>query len=136
MPYDPQGFTLGRGVGCALVLPTAFMGTALIVDYPGPPGRFGALEFFGWWGLCFGVSFLSAALIDRCARERRYRFLFLCAGIAVPAGFAALSALEAHPDTPAGFKVAVEYTLQVLGASVVAMVAGMTCWIGLNSRRG
>ena len=123
------------GFGCALVFPIAFWGTALIADYPGPPGPFGLLELVGWWGLCIFVSWVSALFFrryrDNCAR----RYLQLLVAVGVPIVFGCLLYLDVQPETPAHVKRAVEYSLQVLGVPVLGMLAAFLFWIGWNSRR-
>ena len=126
---------LPLGFGCSLVCPVALFGTAMIVDHPGPPGRFGTLEFPGWWGLCVGVSVVSAAFLRRYRDCRGNRYLQLMAAIGVPIAFAFLTFADLHPDTPAEVKRAVEYLLQVLGVPVVGLLVAFCCWTGWNSRR-
>lgn len=124
------------GCGCALVFPTAFIGTVMIVDHPGPPGRFGGLEYPGWWGLCAAVSLLSAAFLRRFKDRRGNRPLQLFSAMGVPLAFALLLIADLNPDTPGRIKLTVEYSLQALGMPVVGLLILFVSWVGWSSCQG
>jgi hypothetical protein len=121
-------------IASALVFPTAFVGTLMIMDYPGPPGPFGLVEFFGWWAICVAVTKLSAELFALFSR-RRHRFLALLGGIALPAILAVLLYLDVRPATPTAVKQMVEYSLQAVGAVVLAALVLFAIRVGLTSRQ-
>lgn len=101
----------------------------MIMDYPGPPGRFGFFEFFGWWGLCVGVAIVSAQFLRQYREGRRSRYLRLLAAIGVPIIFGFLTYADVHPNTPGEVKLAVEYALQVLGVPVLGFLIAFFWWI-------
>ena len=108
----------------------------MILDYPGPPGRFGYLEFLGWWGLCAAVSLLSAAFLRRFRDRQGRRPVQLTGAFGVPLVFGLLLVADVQPDTPGRVKLAVEYMLQALGVPVFALFIGFFSWVGWSSRLG
>ena len=122
------------GVGC-LVAPAALIGTAMILDYPGPPGPFGFAEFFGWWAVCLFVAVSSAGLADRWRNVEPRHHRLLLASLALPVCLTGLLILEIRPTTPDRVKDFVEYSLQAIGLLTICLTMGWLCWNGWRSRR-
>ena len=55
---------LNSGVGCAALVPAAFIGLAGLVDYAGPKGWLGFAEIFGWLAICFAAARLIRAVLN------------------------------------------------------------------------
>jgi hypothetical protein len=121
-------------IASLLVFPTAFFGTLMIMDYPGPPGPFSFAEFFGWWAICVGVAKFSSKLFASFA-QRRHRFLAVAGGIALPTALAILLYFDIRPTTPTAVKQVVEYSLQVLGAVAIAAIVLFVIRIAWTSRQ-
>lgn len=120
MPYTS---TTGCGAGCIVVLPVAFLGTSMIVEYPGPPGPLGMFEFVGWWSVCIATGLASACLFGRWREGGQLRLPWLAGGLAIPVALAILGYLDVRPDTPARVKATVEYGLQIVGLLAVGLLA-------------
>jgi hypothetical protein len=110
-----EGGAIERGLGCASVIPSAFIGVAGLADYAGPKGWLGFSEFLGWAVLCFGAGLGIGRLLSqiRHSGPRRYG--------AIPLAVVAVAAFTYLPywlgfDAPTVAKVAFTTTLQIVGS--------------------
>jgi hypothetical protein len=137
-----QGYRVGQdqskvplGIGCALVFPVAFFGMALIADHPGPPGRFGFAEYFGWGAICVAVAYCSASFVLRFRQRDSARFPYLGLALATPVALGVLLWVDIQPSTPSQVKRIVEYSLQVVGIMVIVGVMALIARIVIRLRR-
>ena len=131
--YQPASLRLG--LGCALILPAALFGTAMLADFAGPRDWRGPAEFLGWWALCICASVWCAILLTRFGGERRGRFWFLVIALSSAAAFSALAIFAAHPATTRQAKLIFTTFLQVVGVASTAALLSYFLWLGWSSRR-
>jgi hypothetical protein len=103
-------------------------GTGAIADYPGPPGRFGFIEFFGWWAICLASASLSTKALGKMGKKGRYRYLSPLLAVAIPAIVTALLWWDMRPQTSDGIKNFVEYGQQAVGLTAIAALAVWFAW--------
>jgi hypothetical protein len=122
-----------RGVGCASVIPGAFIGLFGLADYAGPTGWRGASEFLGWGVVCFGVGIGIGLLPSQFRQAGRHHYA------AIPLAILAAGAFTYLPywlglDAPMEAKVAFTTMLQIVGSlTPVALVAG-AAFLGWRQR--
>lgn len=78
--------TLSTGVGCAVIVPAAFIGLAGLTDYAGPKGWLGFSEIIGWIVTCFLASYVARNALAKLTAlnlNNVVRLFFLITGVAV-----------------------------------------------------
>ncbi len=120
--------SMERGLGCAAVIPAAWIGLAGLADYAGPQGWLGIAEFIGWIVVCVAAGLTVASLLRRAREDRPGRYISALLAVVLVAGFTYAPhwlGLEA----PMLAKVIFTSMLQLVGtvatAALVFWVAGI-----------
>jgi hypothetical protein len=114
--------SVGKGLGCASMVPAAFIGFAGLTDGIGPTGWRGFAEIFGWIAVCVAASYCLATLFTPVGWARGWRFLF---GILALSGFT-YATNWLGLGAPMAVKVLFTSVLQVIGViAVVGLIASI-----------
>lgn len=120
---------VGKGVGCAALLPASFIGLVGLTDGVGPTGWRGFAELFGWITVCVAASYCAASLFTPAGWSTVWRYL---TGIAATAGFT-FGINWLGLDAPMAAKIVFTSALQIVG---VLAVIGVALWIAYFVRSG
>ena len=124
-----------RGIGCASVIPAAFIGVAGLADGAGPVGWLGFAELLGWAAVCGATGVGVAALLRQRRKGGRRRHA------AIPAAMAAVAAFTYAPYwlglyAPMAARIAFTTSLQIAGSMTAG---GLILWFAYllwTGRRG
>jgi hypothetical protein len=124
---------LERGIGCASVIPAAYVGVAGLADYAGPRGLRGASEFLGWAAICFAAGLGVALLLTQFRQSDWRRFA------AVPVAVAAVGAFTYLPhwlglDAPGPARWAFTTLLQITGSLARIALLITAIYVGARQR--
>jgi hypothetical protein len=114
-----------RGIGCASVMPAAFIGVAGLADGAGPGGWLGFAELLGWAAVCGAAGVGVAALL------REWRKGGLRRHAAIPAAMTAVVAFTYAPYwlglyAPMAAKIVFTTSLQIAGSLTAG---GLILWL-------
>lgn len=115
-----------RGIGCASVIPAAWIGFAGLADGAGPQGWSGFAELIGWITICVAAGLSVAALLARCRQGRLQLY------VSVAAATAAVAIFTYAPHwlglyAPMAVKVVFTASLQFVGSLAAG---GLILWLG------
>lgn len=122
--------TVSTGVGCAAIVPAAFIGLTGLTDYVGPKGWLGFAEIIGWIAICFLVSHVVRNALGKVSAlnlTNIVRLFLLATGVAMFTWTVNWLGL----DAPMSAKKIFTTSLQFIGfASTVAaiLLATKTLW--------
>ena len=104
-----------RGIGCASVIPAAFIGVAGLADGAGPGGWRGLAELLGWAAVCVAASLGVGELLRQWRENGVRRYATIPAAISAAAAFTyALYWLGLY--APMAAKIVFTTSLQILGS--------------------
>lgn len=107
--------SVGKGLGCAAILPAAFIGLVGLTDGVGPTGWRGFAEIFGWIAVCVATSYCFALLLTPAGWSKAWRYLV---GIAGAAGFTVVINWLGL-GAPMAAKIVFTSALQIIGVLAV-----------------
>lgn len=123
---------VGKGLGCAAILPAAFIGLAGLTDGIGPTGWRGFAEMFGWIAVCVAASYCLASLFTPAGWSKTGRYL---AGIAGVAGFT-LAINWLGLGAPMAAKIVFTSALQIIGVlAVIGLVLSIAYFVRSGRRK-
>lgn len=125
--------SIERTIGCAAILPAAFIGLAGLADGGGPTGWCGVSEFVGWAAVCVAISGLMAAVLMQTRNNGWMRFAAIAIAAVAAVSFA--YALYWLGYAPMWAKIAFTSSLQVVGTIVAVGLILFLAFLQWSARR-
>jgi hypothetical protein len=113
--------SIRRGVGCAFIIPAAFIGLTGLTDGVGPKGWLGFAELLGWFVVCIAISFIIALLLKSVRRSHVLSYAIILVAFSVASAFTYLTNWLGL-GAPMTAKVIFTSSLQIIGSLTAGML--------------